>query len=255
MSEDRPAHLRDVTGHDVDTIVLVPGLDGTAELFYRQIRPLAKDFNVVAFPLPDRRRDTMENLIDDLAGLVDEVADDGAVVCGESFGGALAMSLALRRPAAAKGLVVVNSFPYLENRLQLLLAPRLARLVPWATMPLFRRLTEHRLHSAHARDDDLIAFRKAMRNIGRDGYLRRLEILWHYDIREQLSDLSVPTLFVAGTDDRLVPSARWADFMGRRVPAAEVVLLDGYGHCCLINHDLEFATMVGRWWERAQARA
>jgi pimeloyl-ACP methyl ester carboxylesterase len=158
------------------------------------------------------------------------------------------MSLALRYPELVKGLVIVNSFPYLSNRVELAVAPRLIKLLPWGAMPLVRRFTEHRIHSSHALPEDLREFRKRMRNIKRDGYLRRLEILAHYDIRDRLEALTAPTLFLAGTDDKLLPSARWAEFMGDRVPGAEVRLLDGYGHCCLINHDLDLGRIVGGWW-------
>ena len=76
-----------------------------------------------------------------------------------------------------------------------------------------------------------------------------MELLRHYDIRNRLTRLEPPTLFVAGTADRLVPSARWARFMADRVPDAEVELLEGYGHCCLINHDLDLSALIARWWD------
>lgn len=243
-------HLRDLSPPDVDTIVLVPGIDGTAELFYRQIPLLAAHFNVVGFPLPDQANATMAGLADDIAELADEVAHNGVILLGESFGGALSLEVALRHPQAVKGLVIVNSFPYLDNRLQLAVAPRLLRMVPWGAMPVVRRITEHRLHSAHALDDDLAEFRQRTRSIERDGYIRRLEIVREHDIRTDLERIATPTLFLAGTDDRLVPSAHWASYMGERVPNAEVILLDGYGHCCLINHDLDTGHMVAEWWDR-----
>ena len=250
MSDSSSARLRDVDPGGVDTIVLVPGIDGTAELFYRQIPVLAEHFEVVTFPLPDDPQVSMDDLADDLARVVDEVAQHGALLLGESFGGALSMHLALRHPPSVKGLVVVNSFPYLENRLQLAIAPHLVRLIPWGAMPAVRRLTEHRLHSVHALDDDLAEFRRHSRTIGRDGYIRRLELVAAHDVRDDLHRIAVPTLFVAGTDDRLVPSARWATYMADRVPEGESLLLDGYGHCCLVNHDLDLAELVAPWWAR-----
>ena len=250
MSEPAPTHLRDLSPPGTDTIVLVPGLDGTAELFYRQIPLLARHFNVVAFPLPDDPDASMDDLADDLAGLAIEVGRRGALLLGESFGGALSLHVALRRPEAVRGLVIVNSFPYLENRLQLAIAPRLLRLIPWGAMPIVRRLTEHRIHSAHALDDDLAEFRRRTKGIARSGYLRRLQLVAGHDVRTDLGRITVPTLFVAGTEDRLVPSARWATYMAERVPGAELALLDGYGHCCLINHDLDMGRLVARWWAR-----
>ena len=247
-------HLRDFVDPASHTIVLVPGLDGTAELFYRQAPLLARSFNVVAFPLPNKRNATMADLVVDLADLIREVSPGPAILCGESFGGALSMSLALRFGDLVEGLVIVNSFPYLDNRLQLALAPRLVKLIPWAAMPIVRRFTEHRLHSAHTLEEDLREFRTRMRGIERDGYVRRLELVGHYDIRDQLSRIAAPTLFIAGTDDKLVPSARWARYMVEQVPTAELMLLEGYGHCCLINHDLDLGVSITDWWSQVDAR-
>lgn len=250
MTDSRPAHLRDISPPGVETIVLVPGIDGTAELFYRQIPLLAEHFDVVAFPLPEHPDATMADLADELADLVDEVGHDGALLLGESFGGALSLHVALRHPDLVKGLVIVNSFPYLENRLQLLAAPRLLRLIPWGAMPLARRLTEYRIHSSHVGEDELREFRQRTRSIERDGYIRRMQLVHGHDLRGDLQRIKAPTLFLAGTEDRLVPSARWATYMGERVPESEVMLLDGYGHCCLINHDLDVGRIVADWWDR-----
>ncbi len=236
-----------------DTIVLVPGLDGTALLFYRQIPLLADRFNVVAFPLPDDATATMESLVDELALLIEEVAPEGAVLLGESFGGALAMSTALARPELVSGLVIINSFPWLHKRIQLFVGRVLMAAVPWAAMPYIRRGTEARIHSTHTNSEDLAEFHERMLQIGRDGYRRRLTVLRHYDIRQRLAELAVPTLLLAGDQDRLLPSARWARYMATRIPGAQMKVLEGFGHVCLITHDLDLREHVVPWWENSQA--
>lgn len=113
-------------------MVLVPGIDGTALLFYRQQPLLAAHFDTVSFPLPTRSVTsmTMESLVADLADLIEELSTNGALLLGESFGGALSMSLALERPELVRGLVIVNSFPYFDERVKLRLAPWLLRAIP-----------------------------------------------------------------------------------------------------------------------------
>lgn len=250
---DETTHLRDLPAVDRadPPIVLVPGIDGTALLFYRQIPTLATHFDVVAFPLPavDPDQMTMESLADDLATLISEVSDDGAILCGESFGGALSMTTALRHPDLVRGLVIINSFPRIDQRLKLLVAPPLLKLVPWGAMPFIRRYTSAHLHSPHALAEDLHEFRERAKQIDREAYIRRLEILRSFDIRDQISAIDVPTLFLAGDVDRLLPSVRWANYMQERVPRSEVRVLEGYGHVCLINHDLDLIDFVGPWWD------
>jgi pimeloyl-ACP methyl ester carboxylesterase len=143
--------------------------------------------------------------------------------------------------------VIVNSFPVIRSRARVRLAPLALRALPWGSMTLVRRFTEARLHSPHALPEDLREFHERSRQIGREGYLRRLEILGTYDIRERLSQISAPTLFLAGDCDRLVPSVAEARFMAGRVPRSTLVVLEGYGHICLINHDLDLLDHVGPW--------
>lgn len=244
------SHLRDHAGRaPTPPLVLVPGLDGTALLFYRQLPVLARRFDVVAFPLPDDPRRTMADLVEDLRTLVTEVSGEGVLLCGESFGGALSLSFALAHPGLVRGLVIVNSFPFVRDRVKLRLAPLALRLVPWAAMPAVRRFTESRLHSPHALPEDLAEFHERSKQIGREGYVRRLEILRDYDVRDRLHEIAAPTLLLAGDLDRLVPSVEWGRFMAERIPRATLRILEGYGHICLINHDLDLEAIVGPWWE------
>jgi pimeloyl-ACP methyl ester carboxylesterase len=254
VSTPDPAHLRELArSADRPPVILVPGLDGTALLFYRQIPLLAHAFDVVAFTLPDDPRSTMSGLVDDLNRLIGEVSGCGALLVGESFGGALAMSTALAHPESVQGLVIVNSFPWLGQRLRLRLAPAVLRALPWGAMPLVRRFTERRLHSSHALGEDLAEFRQRSRAIGREGYVRRLELLRRYDIRQRLGALAAPTLFLAADEDRLVPSVHWGRYMAARVPRSELVVLRGYGHVCLVNHDLDLLELIEPWWRAVGA--
>jgi pimeloyl-ACP methyl ester carboxylesterase len=251
MTSSGRRHLRELASRaDTPPMVMVPGIDGTALLFYRQQPLLANHFDVVAFPLPTLAPPTMTmaSLVADLAAVIAEVSDRGAVLLGESFGGALAMSTAIAHPQLVKGLVIVNSFPYLEQRAKLATAPRLLRMIPWGAMPLVRRYTTGHLHSAHTDPRDIAEFRRRAKSIDRDSYIRRLEILRDYDIRDRLSAIAAPVLFLAGDRDRLVPSPRWATYMAQRVPDATVTVLEGYGHVCLIDHDLDLTHFVLPWW-------
>jgi len=174
------------------------------------------------------------------------------ILCGESFGGALSLSFALAHPELVRGLVIINSFSRVQQRARLRLAPIALRAFPWAAMPLVRRFTEARLHSPHALPEDLHEFHERSKAIGRRGYIRRLEILRDYDVRGRLHEIQAPALFLAGDRDQLVPSVAEAHFMAERVPRAELAVLEGYGHICLINHDLDLLDYVGPWWNRVE---
>ena len=108
---------------DGPAVVLVSGLDGTGQLFYRQVPLLAQTHRVATYALRDNAA-TMERLIDDLAQVIDTAAPEQrrATLIGESFGGALALSFALARPEQVEALVILNSFPHFTPQVRLRLA-------------------------------------------------------------------------------------------------------------------------------------
>ena len=231
-----------------EAVVLVPGMDGTGQLFYRQRPLLMRSRCVTTYALRDSAAD-MQTLVADLAGVIETVApaDRRAIVIGESFGGTLAMSLALQRPDRVRALVVLNSFAHFTPQIRLHLARWGLRALPWGMMPLVRRATAARLHSAHTHADEIRQFFRLMRSTSREGYLNRLAILTRYDIRERLQELRMPTLFVAAELDHLVPSLTQAKFMSARIPGAAVRVLDGHGHICLIAPGVDLAQILDEW--------
>jgi 3-oxoadipate enol-lactonase len=235
-------------------IVLVPGLDGTALLFHRQAQLLSRRFQVETFPLPDDATCTMESLVAALKERVDRIAlergEERVLLFGESFGGALSLSFALRHPERLEGLVILNSFPFLRQRLRLRFGPRLLRLLPSGAMPHLRRFTGRRLLGARAARQDIEEFYRRTRSIGWTGYIRRLEILHDYDLREDLHRIEVPTLFLAADRDPLVPAVEDARFMAARMPEATVRVLAGYGHVCMMNADFHLLEHVEEWERR-----
>jgi pimeloyl-ACP methyl ester carboxylesterase len=245
-----PTYLEQGKGH---ILIMVPGLDGTALLFYRQIPLLARQFHVVTFPLPNDSTCTMESLVENLRLVIQcEIEKHGkqkVLLCGESFGGALSLSLALSHPELLDGLIILNSFPKIRKRFQIAIAPFLLKAMPWGAMPTVRRFTESRLHSPHTLPEDLAEFHERMRSVGKQGYIRRLEILKNYDIRGRLPEIETPTLFLAGDLDQLIPSVAEAKWMASRMPHATVVELKGYGHICLINHDFNLLDYITPWFK------
>lgn len=231
-----------------DPVVLVPGLDGTGLLFYRQIPLLSRTFRVASYALRDTAV-TMEPLVDDLRRIVDALApgNEPVTVIGESFGGALAMSFALAAPERVARLVVLNSFPHFTPHIRLYAAICGLRVMPWGAMGVFRRLTASRLHSRHTHRREIERFMQLTATVSREGYMNRLRILTQYDLRERLHEMRPPTLFLAAELDRLVPSVAQARFMADRVPGAAMRVLAGHGHICLIAPDVDLQQILSEW--------
>jgi 3-oxoadipate enol-lactonase len=236
-----------ISGHGTP-VVLVPGLDGTGQLFHRQTKLLSRSHRTGTYALRDTAP-TMEALVEDLLRVVDAVAgsSERAIIIGESFGGALSLSFALAHPERVKALVIINSFPHFGPQFRLRLAIRGLRVLPWGAMPMARRLTAFRLHSKHTHQREVRKFIAVTRSATKDGYLGRLRLLTHYDLRHRLHEVSSPTLFLAAELDHLVPSVEQARYMVTRVPGATLRVLDGHGHICLISPDIDLANILHEW--------
>jgi pimeloyl-ACP methyl ester carboxylesterase len=231
-----------------EPLVLVPGMDGTGELFYRQLPLLERSYRVATYALRDKAA-SMDLLVDDLARIVDAITGGSgpAVIVGESFGGALALSFALARPDRVSALVILNSFPYFSPQHRLKLAILGLRIVPWGVMSFVRRLTAFRLHSPHTHKAEIRRFIELTAAATLEGYRNRLRALTRYDVRESLGQIKRPTLFLAADRDHLVPSVQQARLMVDRVPGAEMKVLKGHGHICLIAPDLDLAQILAEW--------
>src|SRR5262249_20302603 len=138
VSKD-PALEGDQTGQtlrahgDGPLLVYICGLDGTGELLFKQIPELSKNYRVLTFRPRHSGEFTYEDLTDDVARLIAQVGAAKAVVLGESFGGTVALSFALRHQSMVERLVIVNSFARYRGRARL----RFAR---WLTSSLTFRL-------------------------------------------------------------------------------------------------------------------
>ena len=236
-------------------IVLVPGMNGSGELFYRQIPLLERSYRVATYSLRDDA-DTHEVLADDLAAIVDTVApgERRALIVGESFGGTVALACALKHPECVEGLVILNSFPFFAPQARLRLATAALSVVPWDVMPIVRRLTAFRLHSRHTRAKEIRRFLELTAKATPDGYLNRLRLLTRFDVRDRLAAITMPTLFLAAECDHLVPAIEQARYMAARVPSGTMRVLEGHGHICLIAPDLDLALILREWRHSASER-
>ena len=235
--------------------MLVPGIDGTGQLFYRQIPRLGNHFAVSTTTLRDDAQ-SMDELVGDLHDEITRVAGSGRVsLLGESFGGALTLSYALAHPERVERLIIVNSFAHFESQARLWLGYHLLRATPWGMMPIVRHLNARRMHSPQTERDEIRRFHDLMRSATRQGYLSRMRILRDYDIRHRLPSISAPVLYLAADRDTLVPSVEQARLMSELTPGATMRILEGHGHSCLIAPDMDLASIVTDWLSARHSRA
>jgi 3-oxoadipate enol-lactonase len=233
-------------------LVNIPGLDGTGELIFKQMPGLTQLYRVATFKLRDSRRFSYEDLAGDVAAIIRDAGEDRAIVVGESFGGTLALWFALLYPTMLDRLVIINSFPRFRNRFKIALARRFASWIPFQASWFVRVCgTTLGLRADGVAPEDRRRCFNIIRTVGRDGYVRRLELIEQLDLRDRLSEIKAPALFIAADRDLLLPSLREARFMASRIPNAKIEIARGAGHACLMGNRVSLASLLSNWMDEA----
>jgi pimeloyl-ACP methyl ester carboxylesterase len=229
-------------------LLYIAGLDGTGELFYKQAPVLARSYRVVTFRLRESGRFTYEDLTGDVAAIIRENGEARATVVGESFGGTVAMQFAIRFPEMVERLIVVNSFPRFRPRWKIEIAAAFAPIVPpQFTWMLRRGANWLGLMLDGVGAEDRRSFFQAVRGVRSEGHARRLRLIAELDIENRLSEIRAPTLFVAGSKDYLIESVREARAMAERAPNADMKIIEGAGHACLLGDKVNLADLLAEW--------
>ena len=179
-------------------LVLLPGMDGTGELFAPLLRELPLELRVSVVSYPDRPANYPEHVA---CARQDLPRDSPFVLLGESFSGPVAVSLAAGAPPGLRGLILCASFLTSPNRLLSVLRPLTAfaspKLVPGflAQRALLGRFATPELRAAHER---------ALAHVSSPTLSARLRAMADVDVRADLSTIAVPSLYLRGTADRVV---------------------------------------------------
>ncbi len=181
---------------------------------------------------------TLDDMVDDCAGLLDHLGVQAAHVVGASQGGMIAQTMALRFPQRVKSLVSIMSstgnrevgLPHPEAIPALLTRPPADRegfidfaVSVWRVIgsPGFD-LDEEGLRGRAGASWD--------RGIHSDGTARQLvAILASGDRTEALRRLDLPTVVIHGTDDALI-DVSGGKATAAAIPGAKLVLIEGMGH-------------------------
>ena len=194
-------------------LILLPGLHGTARLFDRFIAAAPPHSSLMPITLPSEPLN-----YDELADRLAPTLPKGRLVLlAESFSGPLAGALTERRTVA--GLVFCNSF---------VISPR-ARALRWLVQPMFfmrpAPATLLRRYLVGNRSDDALVREVAttVASVPPALLASRLRLLLSLNDASEFARSTVPTLYVRGADDWLVPESAFRRMSQlRRISVAHV---------------------------------
>ncbi|MBF8252306.1 MAG: hypothetical protein HW379_648 [Actinobacteria bacterium] len=216
------------------TILAVGGWTGSWEMWEETLSLLSADnWRCVAF---DHRGSgespvhpeliSVQNMVDDIIGVMDQLAIETCVLAGESSGGAIAQLAAAQYPNRITGLIVVDSASTeraelapsafaaaCRNNYQAAVEAFVDRCVPEADSDHIRRWGRNLLMRAEP-----------------EQAARLIEMWQDDDVPEfDVEQITQPTLIIHGTEDVIV-SIESSRKLNELIPDSKLVELSGCGH-------------------------
>lgn len=203
------------------TLVLLPGMDGTGQLFAPLIDSIASGvrIQVVRYP-PDEASDYRQ-----LTDLVRQSLppDGDYVLLGESFSGPIAVSIAAELPPRLKGLVMCCSF-VTNPQPQFFLFGPLLRFFPIGLAS--NSLAVRSLLGRFATAPLCASLQAAIQSVSAETLRARLRAIISVDVKAELAKITVPMLYIKATRDRLVPTRASEAIQGIQ-PSVSIVEVEG----------------------------
>lgn len=174
----------------------------------------------------------LDELADQLVASAVAQGHDSFAVLGESLGSAVAVRVAGRHPRRVTALVLTAGFPVADPVLALAaqLIKTLARAGEWsavARLACLSCMSPARLAEISPADLDTMVAQ--IQEVMPPGTVDHFDLVSRVDVREDLARVTVPTLVVVPTGDRLVlPDSSYRLAAG--IPEAKLVELPGAAH-------------------------
>ena len=226
-------------------LVLLPGMDGTGELFadFRRVLPRWVVPEVIRYPT-DRRLSYAQLQ----AELQPVLSRSGPfVLLAESFSSPLAVRVAAEAPSGLRGLVICAGFVHppvrgivrVIVRLTASALCRFMRLLPISTAMLL---------PANASPDLVKRLQTAIRSVQPAVMADRLRAVLNCDATTELRKVPVPILYIAASNDRVVRGRSLKVFTGAR-PDTRIARVRG-SHLILQSNPGDAASAVADFIRR-----
>ncbi len=186
---------------------------------------------------------SIEDLADELAGLLDKLEVSRAVIVGLSIGGQIAQSLAVRRPDLVRALVLMDTAAKIgdaaswDSRIAQVEAGGIEAVADGVISRWFSAgFREHR-------KAELALWRNMLVRTPSAGYVGCARAIRDADLRAAASRISVPTLALAGSEDGSTPPDV-VEATADLIAGAKFQVIRDAGHLPNIEHPATCAAMI-----------
>ena len=191
---------------------------------------------------------SMETFADDVAGLMDVLGMQNAVLCGLSMGGYATFAFLRKYPQRIKGLILADTRPGADTSEAKANRENVARIAEEqgteaiADLQVPKLLSEYTLQhhqEVEARVQQMIA---AATSQGIAAASRGMAL--RADSTDLLAGITCPTLVIVGEQDVLTPPLVARDYAAQ-IPDAQLVVISQAGHLCNLEQPEAFVQTVG----------
>lgn len=178
------------------TIVLLPGLNGTQNLFKPLVDKAPSNFNIITIAFPSQEHYSYQQLIQYVLEKISHLDGEFALL-GESFSGPLALFVAQTKPKNLMGIILVATF---------ITAPtiQVARFLPWSFgFQLLKFASSVFCRNQPASVIGMVF--SELQTLEPKILAERVQSIFTVDAKAALRDRSAPIVYFRGKKDFVVP--------------------------------------------------
>jgi pimeloyl-ACP methyl ester carboxylesterase len=235
---------------DYPLFIYLPGMDGTGKLLHTQSNKLNQFFDLASVSISPHNLSTWETITVEILELIKQELDQrknkSIYLCGESFGGCLALKLWILAPWLMEKIILVNPASSFNRQFLLKLGIPLTQ---WLPEFLYQSSTSILLpflaSMGRIKEEDRLKLLQAMNTLPLNTVNWRLSLLKDFIIKPiELIDLTQPALLIASGADLLLPSINEAKRLQQYLPNSCLEVLPNSGHACLLEKDINLLKIL-----------
>jgi len=183
----------------------------------------------------------------DVVALLDQLGISSAYFCGASMGGCVVLKAALSYPEKVRGLILVDSAPYVPEHTIKLSGKWAETLLNEGQEALLEAQVKDVFHPIFRRRHDEIVniYRESKKNPPSEtlGLINKGLQIEPIDYRKKLKEIKTPTLIIHGQDDKIIPVEN-AEFIHKQIPNSQLAIFPFCGHALLLERPRFFIDLL-----------
>jgi pimeloyl-ACP methyl ester carboxylesterase len=234
----------------MSTLLFLHGVGGGHAIWDRQLTYFnARGHRAVAWDQPGYGGKPpvepydLERIGEALRGAIESLGAEPVVLVGHSMGGFVAQEGYARFPQLIKALVLCFTSAAFggsgSDFARQFIAARIGPLDEGKSMADIAARLMPTMRGPRSIPGGIEQAERVMAAVPPETYRKAVQLLTTFDRRAQLPQIRVPTLLIAGSDDRTAPAAVM-ERMAAKIPGAQFVTLAGCGHLGPMDQPEEF---------------